>query len=235
LNILEVVITSMSSILVLFVLTKLMGYRQVSQLSMFDYINGITIGSIAAQMATNPKNDWINPIIAMTVYALVTLGLSVLSSKCYSFRTLLSGKPIILLYNGRMYRENFKSARLDLEEFLLQCRLNGYFDISALQSAILEVNGKISFLPLSQYRTVTPNDLSLTPRVDTPVSNLIIDGNLMKQNIEYIKKDETWIKNQLKNHGISKISEVFLATYDNRGQFTIYLKNGKKAPPTFYQ
>lgn len=97
----------------------------MSQMSMFDYINGITIGSIAAEMATSLEENFVQPLTAMIVYALAA----------------------ILLNHGELYRENLKKAKIDVNKFLVQCRVNGYFDVSKLETAILEGNGKISFLP----------------------------------------------------------------------------------------
>lgn len=234
-TVLDIILTSIGSILTLFILTKIMGHRQVSQLSMFDYINGITIGSIAAEMATGLDGEWFKPLTAMVVYALSATCLSFLSDKSYRFRRLLSGRPIVLLHKGELYKENFQEARLDLEEFLTQCRIQGFFDISQLESAILETNGHISFLPLSKYRPMNPDDCNLTPAPDTLVSNLIIDGNLMKDNLKKTGNDEKWLSNQLNANNVSNVSEVFLAICDNENQITVYPKKIKEKAPSFYE
>ena len=136
-DILHIILTSLGSIVVLFILTKLMGYRQMSQLSMFDYINGITIGSIAAEMATSLEDSVMPPVVAMIVYALVAILLSTLSEKSIFLRRFIVGKSIILLNNGKLYYKNLKKARLDLGEFLIQCRINGYYDLGQLQTLSL--------------------------------------------------------------------------------------------------
>ena len=144
-EILYIVVLSLGSIIAIFLLTKLMGYRQMSQMSMFDYVNGITMGSIAAEMATSLDTGFEKPLVAMIVYALVSLLLSTVSSKSIKVRRMLEGAPLVLLNNGEIYRHNLKKAKIDVSELLVQCRINGYFDISKLQTAILEGNGKISF------------------------------------------------------------------------------------------
>ena len=151
-NILKVIILSLVSETVLFILTKLMGDKQISQLTMFDYIIGITIGSIAAEMATALESDYSEPLTAMIVYALVAVAISILSSKSIKFRRFLYGTSLILLDNGILYKENFKTAKLDINEFLVQCRTSGFFNINDIQTAILESNGKISFLPKAHYQ-----------------------------------------------------------------------------------
>lgn len=121
-DLLKIVALSFGSVIFLFILTKLMGNKEMSQLSMFDYIIGITIGSIAAEMATALENDFMQPVVAMGVYAIVSIIISILSYKSLKVRRIISGNSLILLDNGELYRDNLKKAKLDLNEFLMQCR-----------------------------------------------------------------------------------------------------------------
>lgn len=146
-ELLHVFLTSVGSVAYLFILTKLLGNKQMSQLSMFDYINGITIGSIAAEMATALEDDFLLPMIGMAVYTAAALLISLVASHSIKLRKFLIGRPLILYDNGKLYRECMKKAKLDLNEFLTECRNNGYFNLSEIQTAILETNGKISILP----------------------------------------------------------------------------------------
>lgn len=224
----KIPILSFSSLIVLFILTKIMGNKEISQLSMFDYTIGITIGSIAAEMATSLEANFMEPLIAMVVYAIVAVLISLISSKSLVFRRIIQGKSVILYDNGRIYRENFKKTNLDLNEFLMQCRTNGYFNLAEIQTAILESSGKISILPKSIKRPVNPEDLNLTPPVDNIVTNLILDGKILKQNLKTIGKNENWLLNQIKNQGIAKLNQIFLATYDNENNLSIYKKINTK-------
>lgn len=121
-DLLKIVALSFGSLIFLFILTKLMGNKEMSQLSMFDYIIGITIGSIAAEMSTALENDFMQPVVAMAVYAAVSIVISIFSYKSLKFRRIISGNSLILLDNGELYRDNLKKAKLDLNEFLMQCR-----------------------------------------------------------------------------------------------------------------
>lgn len=141
-NILKIILLSVFSEIILFILSKIMGNKEMSQLTMFDYIIGITIGSIAAEMATSLENNFMEPFIAMTVYALISLAISIACYKSIKFRRLIYGNSLILLDNGELYKKNFKTAKLDINEFLQQCRTNGYFNINDIQTAILESNRK---------------------------------------------------------------------------------------------
>lgn len=233
-EILYIIALSLSSIVVLFILCKLMGYRQLSQLSMFDYVNGITIGSIAAEMATSLEESFLQPLTAMIVYALAAVFLSWLGSKSIRARRIIAGKPTVLLNNGKLYEENFRKSKIDLNEFTAQCRINGYFDISLLEAAILEENGHISFLPKSENRPLSPKDMTIVPGRDALVANVIIDGHLMTENLKASGKDEKWLKNQLHAHGISDIRQVFLATCDLNQKLTVFSKTGRETPTDIF-
>lgn len=123
-NIIKIISLSLGSLVILFLLTKLMGNREISQLTMFDYIVGITIGSIAAEMSTSLENNFIEPVVAMLIYGIVSFSISFFTCKSLNMRRFFTGKAKILLDNGKLYRKNFKSAKLDINEFLMECRIN---------------------------------------------------------------------------------------------------------------
>ena len=229
-EVLYIIVLSLGSIIAIFILTKLMGYRQMSQMSMFDYIIGITIGSIAAEMSTSLEENYIQPLTAMIVYALAALGLAILSSKSIKARRLIEGVPLVLLNHGELYRSNLKKAKMDVSEFLVQCRVNGYFDVSKLECAILEGNGKISFLPKVEERPLTPSDMQLTPEQDYLVANVILDGKVMEKNLKHMGKDEKWLHSQITARGAKQVEDVLLATCDRSDKVTVYMKNNKKEP-----
>lgn len=224
-DLLHIIILSVGSLITLFILTKLMGYRQMSQMSMFDYINGITIGSIAAEMATALDKNPLHCIVAMIVYALFDVLLSLISLKSIRLRRFIVGRPLILLNSGSIYEKNLKKAKIDINEFLIQCRVAGYFDISKLQSAVLEADGRISFLPLSTERPLTAADVKLSPEQETMTANVIIDGHIMQKNLHHTGKDETWLHRQLKAQGADNVRDVLLASVDMQNKLTVYLKN----------
>lgn len=149
----KIILLSLGSIVILFILTKLMGNREMSQLSMFDYVVSITIGSIAAEMSTSLEDNFVEPAIAMIVYGLVATAISYFTCKSIKVRRVVSGRGKVLYDNGKLYRKNFIKSKLDLNEFLMQCRINGYFNLADIQTAILESNGRISFLPVSRQKT----------------------------------------------------------------------------------
>ena len=138
-EVLKVVLTSLLSAAALFIIAKIMGHKQMSQLDFFDYITGITIGSIAAELATELEEP-LKPLIAMIVYGIIAVSLSVLTRKLPKTRKFINGTPTIIMNNGKLYRKNMKKAKLDLSEFMVLCRQEGYFDLSEIQTAIFEYN-----------------------------------------------------------------------------------------------
>ena len=132
-------LTSLGSFGSLFLVAKLIGHKQISQLDFFDYITGITIGSIAAELATELEEPW-KPLTAMVIYGGITLLLSIISYKFPRTRKYLNGTPTILMDHGKLYPENLKKAKLDLSEFMVMCRQQGYFDLTNIQTAVFEYN-----------------------------------------------------------------------------------------------
>lgn len=221
---LQIVLSSVFSLAALFLLTKVNGNRQLSELTMFDYVVGISIGSIAAEMATELEEPF-KPLTAMLVYAAVLLTISFATAKLLPLRRMLFGRSIVLIRNGKMLRSAFKRARLDLNEFLVQCRSQGYFDLSAIHTAVLEPNGKLSVLPYSAHRPATPQDLKLTPGAEDIFFSVIIDGEIMHENLKAAGFDENWLKNELKNRGTRDVKKIFFASLDKNGALNLFEKD----------
>ena len=196
------------SIVVLFIATKLMGNRQMSQLSMFDYVNGITIGSIAAEMAT-AQEDLLKPLFAIVVYAATTVLISFVTSKSLRARRVLSGGSLLLFSRGKFYRANLKKAHIDLSEFLMQ-----FFNLNDLHAVLLEANGKLSFLQKSETRPLRPQDMQITLQAENLSVSLILDGSILHDNLKAIGFNETWLGKQLNAQGYPDPSAVALAAYD---------------------
>lgn len=228
-EILQVLITSAVSLAVLFLLTKLMGNKQVSQLSMFDYIIGISIGSIAAEMATELENPE-NPLAAMIVYGIIAFLVSVISQRSVKVRKVMSGRPLVIMDNGIIYRENLKKARIDLSDFLTQCRTSGYFDLNQIQTAVMEYNGAISFLPVSKYRPATPSDMDIQPEQEYLQITVIMDGHINKSNLKLSGNNEVWLTKQLHLQGYNNPSDVLLALCDNNNKLTVFPMDVKNGP-----
>ncbi len=222
-NFLRLCLTAVLSFVTLFLTAKYMGHKQISQLDFFDYIAGITIGSIAAEMATELEEPW-KPFVAMIIYGGATLLLSIISIKFPRTRKYLNGTPTILMDNGKLYRENLKKAKLDLSEFMVMCRQQGYFDLTNIQTAIFEYNGKLTILPQSAQRPLTPNDMNLAPAQDMIFMEIIMDGRILDDNLKRMGLNTKWLENQLKQNHICSADDIFLALCDKNLKFVYFMK-----------
>lgn len=224
----QITLTALGSLAALFLLTKLSGNKQVSQMNLFDYVMGITIGSIAAEMASELESP-LRPLWAMVVYGLAAWGIALLTNKSIRVRRFITGKPLILMDSGVIYRKNLRRARMDLNEFLMYCRVSGYFDLSQIQTAILEHNGTVTFLPVEMQRPATPADFSLQPDQTMLQTPVILDGEVLPANLQRAGKDVTWLMRQIRQQGYKEAEEVFLAMADGN-QLTLFPMESKKRP-----
>jgi uncharacterized membrane protein YcaP (DUF421 family) len=220
-EIIKVLLTSLLSVGALFAVAKIMGHKQMSQLDFFDYISGITIGSIAAELATELEEP-LKPLIAIAVYGAAAVLLSKITSLFPKSRKYINGTPTILMNNGKLYRENLKKAKLDLSEFMVMCRQQGYFNLSDIQTAVFEFNGKLSILPVSKKRPANPEDLNLSPAPEFIHTEVIMDGRILDENLKRMGLDDKWLLKQLNAQGYKKAEEVFLALCDENNQLTVF-------------
>ena len=222
-DVFKVVLTALLSVAALFIITKIMGHKQVSQLDFFDYVCGITIGSIGAEMATELEEPY-KPLIALCVYGLVSLLLNLLAHKLPKTRKYINGTPTILMNEGKIYRQNLKKSKIDLSEFMLLCREQGYFDLDEIQLAVFEHNGKLSILPKAAKRPATPTDLKITTKATHIGIEIIMDGRVMGENLSRLGRNEAWLDIQLKSQGYKSAKEILLAVYTpEEDKLTVYL------------
>lgn len=218
-----IIILSFVSLAVLFIITKIMGFRQISEMSFFDYVIGITIGSIAAEMATNIDLEWWKGILAMVVYGVVGVLISVLAQKSVKARKFISGKPIIIIERGKISKEGMRKAHVELDDLLTSARVNGYFNLSDIDYAIMETTGKISFQPVAQKRQLNPKDFNFAPEREGLYINVIMDGHIIDDNLSVAGVTKKELDNMLKAKG-DKLENIFLGTIDINKQLTTYLK-----------
>lgn len=217
----KICLSTLLSYATLFLIAKCIGRKQISQLDFFDYITGITIGSIAAELATNLEEMW-KPLVAMLLYGLITYLMSRINIQGLRGRKYLNGTPTIVMDGGKLYRQNMKRAKLDLSEFMVMCRQQGYFDLSGIQTAVFEYNGKLTILPVSTRRPATPQDLNLSPPQERISVEVIMDGRILEENLRRMGLNREWLAKQLKSQGIRDAKEVFLGVYDSGKNLTCY-------------
>lgn len=220
----NVVIRGLLSLITLFLVTKLIGKKQVSQLSLFDYVIGISIGNFAAEMTINLESEELYGIIAVLLFGGIAYLVSVGTMKSIKLRRFFMGSPTILIEHGKILQDNFYKVKYDINDMLEQCRVNGYFDISEIDYAIVEANGELSILAKSEYLPVNRNDMKLKVSKSGLCANVIIDGKVMYNNLKKINKDEKWLNKELKLKG-KDISDIILATVDINDKVVFYERN----------
>lgn len=228
-EVLQVILASLFSAIILFLIAKIIGHKQVAQLEFFDYITGITIGSIAAELATTLDKPWWKPTISMLVFGSITVALSIITRRFARSRKFINGTPTIIMNDGKLYRENMKKAKLELSEFLLLCRQEGYFNLNDIQTAVFEYNGKLSILPISTKRPLNPEDIKLTPKPEHIGTEIIMDGRVMDDNLKRKGLNDDWLRKELKKQGYKNAKEIFLGICYDDNQLTLFpMKDGNK-------
>ena len=217
----KICIASLVSYAAMFLSAKVIGRKQISQLDFLDYITGITIGSIAAELATDLENVW-KPLTAMIIYAALTWLMSVVNLRRARSRKFLNGTPTIVMDGGRLFRENMKKAKLDLSEFMVMCREQGYFNLADIQTAIFEYNGKLTILPVSSRRPVTPADMGLSPQQEALFTEVVMDGRILDENLRRMGLDSKWLRKRLRDQGIQDVRSVYLALCDENHNLSCY-------------
>ena len=220
-DIVKLILTSVLSAVSLFIIAKVMGHKQMSQLDFFDYITGITIGSIAAELATELEKP-LKPLIAMVIYGAITVLLTLITNKIAKARKYINGTPTIIMNGGKIFKENMKKAKLDLSEFMVMCRKEGYFNLSDIATAVIEYNGRLTILPKATKRPVTPEDMNIIPAPENINTELIMDGRILHGNLKRMGLDLNWLKKELELLGYKDAKQVFLALSDGSNGITVF-------------
>jgi uncharacterized membrane protein YcaP (DUF421 family) len=223
-EILQILFTSATSFITLFIIAKLMGKKQISELSFVDYVVGISIGSISAAMAVDSETPFYHFLIAMAIYLLFDYIISLLSIKSIVMKNFLRGAPVLLIYDGRLQYENLKKSMLDINEFLALCREKNFFDINDIAYCVYETNGGISILPKSHASPILAGDMNLAGKRPALSIDFIIDGQIMDKALKQAGKKREWLLEKLKNKNV-KVEDVALANYvKQKDDIVVYFK-----------
>jgi uncharacterized membrane protein YcaP (DUF421 family) len=228
-DILQTFLKSVISVIILFVLTRVMGKKQLSQLTFFDYVVGISIGSVAAAFAVDPSIDYTRGITALVVYAIFPIALSLIALKSYKARKLLDGKPTILVYHGQLIEDNLKKTKLTVNDVLEECRLQSVFNFTDVEFVILETDGRFSVEKKDSYRPLTPKDMGVTTARPELSMIVVADGEILDDHLAMSGRNRDWLKDELIRQGVADSGSVLLAYIDSGGQLNIQ-KKGSPAP-----
>lgn len=197
------------------ILARVLGKQQISQLTFFDYVLGITIGSIAASLSVDLSSrawpHWIG-IITWAIAVVILQYISFLSKRSQRY---LTGVPTIVIMNGKILEQNMYKLRYTTSDLLEQLRDKNVFDLTRVAFAVLENNGQLSVLLKPQYQPVTPSDLNISPKNAGLNNELIYNGLIIEENLAKTGVDRVWLEQQLRAQGISSYTDVFIASYDS--------------------
>lgn len=226
-NFLNICFRTILVLIILFFITKMMGKKQISELNFFDYVVGITIGSIAADISLDIEKNMIAGIVALFIYGFISYIISFVSIKSILARRFFIGVPTVLVEKGKIIESGLKKSKIDVNDLLMEARENDYFNLDEIDYALMEVNGNISFLPKEKEKPVTKRDMKIKCSNEGLTVNAIIDSKYMVNNMKAINKDKEWLDHELKVNGYDNYDNILLATIDNNYKVTIYEKNVK--------
>ncbi len=213
------------AVIYLFFVVKILGKKQISELNIFDYIIGLSLGNIAAEMTVNEQISILGGLVSMSVYGSFSLLVSYLAEKSLKARRFFTGFPVVIMRNGKISRSQLKKCKIDINDLLQDARESGYFDISTINYAVMEPSGKISFLPKAKYNPLTPSDIKVKVNENSLTANLVIDGNIMQDNLKEIGHDKDWLLKRLDKEGYKDVTNLLLVVCNNKEQLTIYPKD----------
>lgn len=223
-----ILLRSIAAFLVLFLMTRIMGRKQISQLTFFDYCVGITIGSIAATMSVDQNVKALNGVMSLIVWGLFPIILAYVGMKSHTFSNITDGKASIIIENGQINEKNMRKNLLNINELMLLLREKNVFKLADVEMAVLETNGELSVLLKADKQPVNASMLNMYVKREHGPSILIMDGRPMKQTMEKLGYTEEWLQTEIKKQGAEKISDVFLAQIDSNGQLYVDLFDRKE-------
>lgn len=224
-----IAIRSMLSILVLFLITKLLGKRQITQLSLFEYIVGITIGNLAAHVSLD-QGKWYLGLVALAVWASVSFTIEWLTLKSKAIRDIVDGKGTVLIQDGKVLEDNLKKERLTIDEMMEQLRKKNVFRAADVEFAVMETSGEVSVLLKSEHQPITPSHLGVKPAPQKQPEIVIMDGKFMDESLAAIGLNRQWLLTELEKLGVT-LDNVFLGQVDTYGQLTLDLYDDKLEMP----
>lgn len=221
----DTILRSILAVIALEILARINGAKQISQLSFYDYITGITIGSMAAVMAIDDEIPFWLPLASMVVFVLASYIEGKWTIHSLKARKLIDGTPMVIMANGKLLQSHLRKAHLTVNDLLSEARVAGYFNLHDIAYAVMENSGKISFLPHAQNAPVTRKDAKLHPDPASLYVNVVIDGELLTQELSVIGKNEEWFYHQCKKHHYGDIADMLLAIADQNDHLYIYYKD----------
>ncbi len=214
-DILKVLLFASLSYVTLFVISKLLGKKQIAELDFIDYVTGISIGSIAAEMATETETPFYYYLIAMAIFLVFDFLITILGRKTNFFKRFLRGVPLILINKGKVDFKQLKKSKIDFYDLLGLARDKGYFDLNEIEYAIFETNGDLSILATDNKRQVKKEDFKNIPNDIPSLTNyLVVDGEISGFALKQIGKTKKWLTDEIAKQK-KPLKNILYAVYDD--------------------
>lgn len=224
-----VIVRATITFFTLLIYTRMLGKQQMSNLTFFDYINGITIGSIGGGLATDlTMKAWVH-WVGLTTFIALTFLMQIITLNSRHWAKIADSEPVLVIRDGQILEKSIRNMRVKKDEIMLLLREKGVFDLTHAAYAFLEPNGQLSVLLKEEYRPVTPKDLHLPVKPIQPMTEVIYEGNILYANLTKLGKDEEWLNEQITQKGASKVSEVSYAAILPNGSFYVDLLNDRSS------
>ncbi len=224
-----VIFRSVMAFLLLVIYARILGKQQVAQLTFFEYVTGITIGSIASEMSVDLTSNVLPHAVGLSVWFLLPLSLQYLTANHRLAGKILSGEPVIIIHNGKLLDKNMRIARLRIDDLMEKLRGKNVFDVGQVEFAMLEANGDVSVLLKTQHQPVTAKDLGIDTEYEGIPTEMIVDGEVQEQNLQDVGLSYEWLKEELGRRGIASPRDVFYAVLNTRGQLFVDVYQDKLA------
>lgn len=222
---LTVLLNALLSFVGLFIISKFLGKKQISELGFTDYVVGITIGSIAAEWSTDVVNPWYYYVIAMIVYFLFSYLITHLERTTLFFKSFLRGKPLLIIEEGKINYKSLKKSKLDVNDLIGLCRDKGFFDVADIAFAVYETNGNLSILPTSLQKPTVAEDFGIQLPQASLSKFVISDGIIDTSYLANLKKDKQWLFKELNINSKKDLKNIIVAFYDEETQkFNVHYK-----------
>ncbi len=218
----QIVVQTIISFFVLLTLTRFLGKKQLSHLTFFNYVTGITIGSMAANMVVLKTIVYTKFLVSLIVWCALTTIISYIALKSGKARTLLDGQPTIVIKKGKIDRKALANTKINIDDLTMMIRQYQVFSITEIDYAILEPNGMLSILKKPEFQEMQKIDLKISPSPPSFIPiEIITDGKLLTKNFLEVGKSREWLDNELKKANIQSIEEVFYAEIQPNGKLFI--------------
>ncbi|MEH7255505.1 DUF421 domain-containing protein [Neobacillus niacini] len=226
----DVLVRSFVFLALLFFITKLLGKKQISELSFFEYVSGITIGSVAGEAITGLEKNMFHGMLAIAIFGLVTLLADIVTLKSKSLRDIVEGRATVFIKDGKVLEENLKKEKYTIDELSSLLRQKDIFRFSDVEFAILEPRGTVSALLKRENRPLTPKDLNMKMPAEKEPQTVIMDGNIMDEALRSAGKSRGWLSTELEKLEVT-LDNVFIGQVDSYGELTLDLYDDKLQVP----